>query len=98
MRCTKERDELAKHRVVAEQLVRLLRIPAHLRPGTEAFGKAAGEWRIWSLLGPSDISVRTGGRIMALNKLVYEDLPDVPQTGVKKAPGLHPYKARYRHQ
>jgi len=58
----------------------------------------AGEFRIWSLLAPSDISVRTVGRIMALNKLVYDDIPHVPKKGVKKAPGLHPYKARYRHQ
>jgi hypothetical protein len=35
---------------------------------------------------------------MALNKLVYDDIPHVPQKGVKKAPGLHPYKAWYRHQ
>jgi hypothetical protein len=47
---------------------------------------------------PSDISVWTVGRIMALNKLVYDDIPHVPKKGVKKAPGLHPYKARYRHQ
>jgi transposase InsO family protein len=58
----------------------------------------AGEFRIWSLLAPSDISVRTVGRIMALNKLVYDDIPHVPKKGVKKAPGLYPYKARYRHQ
>jgi transposase InsO family protein len=58
----------------------------------------AGEFRIWSLLAPSDISVRTVGRIMALNKLVYDDIPHVPKKGVKKVPGLHPYKARYRHQ
>jgi hypothetical protein len=30
----------------------------------------AGEFRIWSLLAPPDISVRTVGRIMALNRLV----------------------------
>jgi transposase len=58
----------------------------------------AGECRIWSLLAPSDISVRTVGRIMALNKLVDADIPHVPKKGGKKAPGLHPYKARYRHQ
>jgi hypothetical protein len=57
----------------------------------------AGEFRIWSLLAPSDISVRTVGRIMALNKLVYDDIPHVPKKGMKRAPGLHPYKARYRH-
>jgi hypothetical protein len=37
----------------------------------------AGEFRIWSLLAQPDISVRTVGRIMALNKLVYDDIPDV---------------------
>ena len=58
----------------------------------------AGEFRIWSLLAPPDISVRTIGRIMALNRLVYDDIPHVPKKGVKKAPGLHPYKASYCHQ
>jgi transposase len=33
----------------------------------------AGEFRIWSLLARSDISVRTIGRVMALNKLVYDE-------------------------
>jgi transposase InsO family protein len=58
----------------------------------------AGEFRLWSLLARPDISVRTVGRIMALNKLVYDDIPHVPKKGVKKAPGPHPYKARARHQ
>ena len=31
----------------------------------------AGEFRIWSLLARPDLSVRTVGRIMALNKQVY---------------------------
>jgi hypothetical protein len=30
----------------------------------------AGEFRIWSLLAQPDLSVRTVGRIMALNRLV----------------------------
>ena len=34
---------------------------------------------------------------MALNKLLYDDIPHVPKRGVPKAPGPHPYKARYRH-
>src|SRR4030095_4934267 len=38
----------------------------------------AGEFRIWSLLAQPDISVRTVGRIMALNKLVYDDIPKFP--------------------
>ena len=54
---------------------------------------AAGEFRIWSLLGQPDISVRTVGRIMALNKLVYDDIPHVPQRGRKPPPQPHPFKA-----
>jgi transposase InsO family protein len=42
--------------------------------------------------------VRTVGRMMALNRLVYDDIPHVPTRGVPKAPGPPPYKARYRHQ
>jgi transposase InsO family protein len=58
----------------------------------------AGEFRIWSLLARSDVSVRTIGRVMALNRLVYDDIPHVPRRGVKQAPGPHPYKASHRHQ
>jgi transposase InsO family protein len=58
----------------------------------------AGEFRIWSLLARSDISVRTIGRVMALNKLVYDDIPHVPKRGVKRIPGPHPYKASHRQQ
>jgi transposase len=58
----------------------------------------AGACRIWSLLAQPDISVRTVGRIMALNKLVYDDIPHVPKQGVKRAPGPHPYQASHRHQ
>jgi transposase len=50
----------------------------------------AGEFRIGSRLAPSDISVRTVGRLRALHKLVYDDIPHVPKKGVKKVPGLHP--------
>jgi len=57
----------------------------------------AGEFRIWSLLGQPDISVRTVGRIMALNKLVYDDIPHVPQRGRTPPPQPHPFKAQYRH-
>jgi hypothetical protein len=35
----------------------------------------AGEFRIWSLLANDTISVRTVGRVMALNKQVYDDIP-----------------------
>jgi transposase InsO family protein len=58
----------------------------------------AGEFRIWSLLARSDISERTVGRIMALNKLVYHDIPHVPARGGKPASGPHPYKASHRQQ
>ncbi len=58
----------------------------------------AGEFRIWSVLARPDISVRTIGRIMALNKLVYDDIPHVPKRGVKRVPGPHPYKASRPHQ
>src|SRR5256885_2017216 len=58
----------------------------------------AGEFRIWSLLAQPDISARTVGRIMALNKLVYDAIPHVPQRGPKPPPQPHPYKAQYRHE
>src|SRR5262245_48164696 len=58
----------------------------------------AGEFRIWSLLARPDLSVRTVGRIMALNKRVYDDIPHVPKRGGKRAPGLHPYKAGHPHE
>jgi hypothetical protein len=44
------------------------------------------------------MSVRTLGCVMALNRLVYDDMPHVRRQGVKPAPGPCPYKARYRHQ
>ena len=58
----------------------------------------AGGFRIWSLLGRSDVSVRTVGRIMALNTQVYDDIPHVPKRGKKPPPKPHPYKAAYPHQ
>jgi transposase InsO family protein len=58
----------------------------------------AGEFRIWSLLARADVSVRTVGRVMALNRLVYDDIPHVRRQRVKSAPGPHPYKARYHHE
>jgi transposase InsO family protein len=58
----------------------------------------AGEFRIWSLLAPPDVSVRTIGRVMALNRRVYDDIPHVPKRGVKPVSGPHPYKAHTRHQ
>ena len=58
----------------------------------------AGEFRIWSLLARPDVSVRTVGRVMVLNRLVYDDIPHVPKKGVKRTPGPHPYKASSPHQ
>jgi transposase InsO family protein len=58
----------------------------------------AGEFRIWSLLANDDISVRTVGRVMALNKQVYDDIPHVPSPPAKKSPGLHPYKSTFPHE
>jgi transposase len=58
----------------------------------------AGEFRIWSLLARPDISVRTVGRIMALNKRGYEDIPHVRRPGPKPSPQPHPYKARHPHE
>jgi transposase len=58
----------------------------------------AGEFRIWSLLARPDLSVRTIGRIMALNKRVYEDIPHVRKKGPKPPPQPHPYKARHPHE
>jgi transposase InsO family protein len=58
----------------------------------------AGEFRIWSLLARPDLSVRTIGRIMALNKRVYDDIPHVRKTVPKKDPQPHPFKAQRPHQ
>jgi transposase InsO family protein len=59
----------------------------------------AGEFRIWSLLANTEISVRTVGRVMALNRQVYDDIPR-PQgaKGPKKPAQPHPYKARAPHE
>ena len=58
----------------------------------------AGRFRIWSLLERDDISIRTVGRVMALNKQVYDDIPHVARQRQKKPPRPHPYKASYPHQ
>ena len=58
----------------------------------------AGEFRIWSLLANDTISVRTVGRVMALNKQVYDDIPHVAHPQAKKPPGPHPYKASQPHR
>jgi transposase InsO family protein len=58
----------------------------------------AGRFRIWSLLARPDISERTVGRVMALNKQVYDDIPHVDKPARTKAPGPHPYKATAPHE
>jgi transposase InsO family protein len=58
----------------------------------------AGKFRIWSLLAHPEISVRTVARIMALNKEVYDDIPQVRKKGPKLPPQPHPYKASRPHQ
>ena len=58
----------------------------------------AGEFRIWSLLARPDLSVRTIGRIMALNKRVYDDIPHVRAKAPKKSAQPHPFKAQRPHQ
>jgi transposase InsO family protein len=58
----------------------------------------AGEFRIGSLLGRTDISIRTVGRVMALNQQVYDDIPHGRRTGPKPPPQPHPYRAETPHQ
>jgi transposase InsO family protein len=58
----------------------------------------AGRFRIWSLLGQTEVSVRTIGRVMALNKRVYDDIPHVRRTCDKPEPQPHPYKAQAPHE
>ena len=59
----------------------------------------AGAFRIWSRLANETIAVRTVGRVMALNRQMYDDIPP-PQgaKGPKKPPQPHPYKATAPHQ
>jgi transposase InsO family protein len=58
----------------------------------------AGAFRIWSLLARTDISSRRVGRLMAINKQVYDDIPHVPKKGPKPQAQPHPYKATRPHQ
>jgi transposase InsO family protein len=58
----------------------------------------AGEFRIWSLLAREDLSVRTVGRVMALNRQVYDDIPHQRKAETKHPPQPHPYKATRPHQ
>lgn len=59
----------------------------------------AGEFRIWSLLANDTMAVRTVGRVMALNRQVYADIP--PPQGVRgphQPPQPHPYQAHAAHE
>jgi transposase InsO family protein len=59
----------------------------------------AGGFRIWSLRGKTDLSVRTVERIMALNRQVYPDIPGtVGHPTPKAAPQPHPFKACAAHE
>jgi hypothetical protein len=71
---------------------------ARVAPRLQKAHPDAGELRVWSLLARGDISVRTVGRIMVLNRLAYEDIPHVPKKGVTGPPQPHPFKASRPHE
>ena len=58
----------------------------------------AGRFRIWSLLGTPELHESTVGRVMALNKRVYPDIPHVAKKRRKKEPQPHPFKASVAHE
>lgn len=59
----------------------------------------AGGFRIWSLRGQTDLSVRTIERIMAINRQVYAGIPGAgPKRSPKAAPQPHPFKATAAHE
>jgi transposase InsO family protein len=58
----------------------------------------AGRFRIWSVLGKPEMSERTVGRVMALNKRIYRDIPHVRPKTARQDPQPHPYKAQYPHE
>jgi transposase len=58
----------------------------------------AGRFRLWSLLARADISERTVGRVMALNRLRYDDIPHQRHLEPKPTPQPQPYKATRPHQ
>jgi transposase InsO family protein len=59
----------------------------------------AGGFRLWSLRGKTDLSVRTVERIMALNRCVYKDIPGtVPLHAAPVPPQPHPFKATVAHE
>jgi hypothetical protein len=57
----------------------------------------AGGFRIWSLRGKTDLSVRTVERIMALNRQVYTDSPGGAGPGTAQA-APQPFKASAAHE
>jgi len=58
----------------------------------------AGGFRIWSLRGKTDLSVRTVERIMALNRQVYTDIPHVGRKRTQTEPQSHPFNASVAHE
>jgi transposase InsO family protein len=59
----------------------------------------AGGFRIWSLRGKMDLSVRTVERIMALNRQVYKDIPGTEALHAPPAASQpHPFKATAAHE
>ena len=58
----------------------------------------AGGFRIWSLRGKTDLSVRTVERIMAVNRQVYDDIPHVGRKQTPTEPKSHPFKASVAHE
>jgi transposase InsO family protein len=58
----------------------------------------AGGFRIWSLRGKPEPSVRTIERIMAINRQVYHDIPHVSKKRRRKASQSHPFKATFAHE
>jgi hypothetical protein len=58
----------------------------------------AGELRLWSLLASTDSAVSTGGRLMALKKQVYDDIPHVHTQDAPKPPQPPPSTATAPHQ
>jgi transposase/transposase InsO family protein len=58
----------------------------------------AGRFRIWSVLGKPEIAERTVGRVMALNKRIYPDIPHVSKKRNKKEPQPHPFKSAFAHE
>ena len=57
----------------------------------------AGECRLWSLLGHPELSVRTGGRIMALTRQLSDDMPHVRKPRAPQDPAPPPDKAMAPH-